>query len=124
MARLLDGRYAGCDRVILVCDNPNTHTPGASYAAFEPERARRLVARVRFCHTPRHGSWLTIAERELSAPTRQCVDGRRSGDEGVLRTEVAAWSSDVTACQRGVEWHMTVDDARIKLALVYPKIVV
>ena len=123
VARLLEGRYADCPHVTLVCDNLNTHTAGAFYAAFEPERARRLVARIRFCHTPKHGSWLNIAECELSALTRQCVDGRRFGDEATLRTEVAAWSTDVTAGQRGVEWHMTVDDARVKLANVYPKIV-
>ncbi len=123
VARLLEGRYAGCDRVVLVCDNLNTHTAGAFYEAFEPERARRPVARIIFCHTPKHGSWLNIAECELSALTRQCVDGRRFGAEAVLRTEVAAWSTDVTARQRGVEWHMTVDDARVKLASVYPKIV-
>ena len=121
-ARLLEGRYAGCEKIILVCDNLNTHTPGAFYEAFEPERARQLVRRVQFCHTPKHGSWLNIAECELSALTRQCVNGRRFGDEGVLRTEVTAWSTDVTASQRGVEWQMTVDDARVKLASVYPKI--
>ena len=123
VGRLLEGRYAGCDRVVLVCDNLNTHTPGAFYEAFDAERARRLVRRIQFCHTPKHGSWLNIAECELSALTRQCVDGRRFGDEATLRTEVAAWSTDVTARQRGVEWHMTVDDARLKLGSVYPKIV-
>ena len=81
VARLLGGRYASCPQVVLVCDNPNTHAAGAFYAAFEPERARRLFARIRFCRTPKHGSWLNIAECELSALTRQCVDGRRFGTE-------------------------------------------
>lgn len=122
MARLLEGRYAACERVILVCDNLNTHTRGAFYEAFDPERARRLVRRIEFRHTPKHGSWLNIAENELSSMTRQCVAGRRFGDADVLRRETSAWSTDVNSQQRGVEWHMKVDDARTKLASVYPKI--
>src|SRR3954452_22877342 len=72
MARLLEGRYAACAKVIVVCDNLNTHTKGAFYEAFEPGRARCLVRRIRFCYTPKHGSWLNIAENELSSLTRQC----------------------------------------------------
>ena len=79
-ARLLEGRYADCPKVILVCDNLNTHTKGAFYEAFEPERARQLVRRIDFRHTPKHGSWLNIAENELSSLTRQCVAGRRFAD--------------------------------------------
>jgi hypothetical protein len=78
MARLLEGRYAACAKVILVCDNLNTHTKGAFYEAFEPERARTLVRRIEFCYTPKHGSWLNIAENELSSLTRQCVSDRRA----------------------------------------------
>ena len=122
MARLLEGRYADCDRVILVCDNLNTHTKGAFYAAFEPERARQLVRRIEFHHTPKHGSWLNIAENELSSLTRQCVSGRRFPDEETLRAETAAWSTDVNATQRGVDWQMKIEDARCKLKSVYPKI--
>lgn len=122
MARLLEGRYADCDRVILVCDNLNTHTKGAFYEAFEPERARQLVRRIEFCHTPKHGSWLNIAENELSSVTRQCVAGRRFGDVETLREETSAWSSDVNDTQRGVDWQMKIDDARCKLKSVYPKI--
>jgi hypothetical protein len=122
IARLLEGRYAGCKKLILVCDNLNTHTKGAFYQAFEPERARQLVRRIEFCHTPKHGSWLNIAENELSSLTRQCVAGRRFGDIETLRTETAAWSSDVNSTQRGVDWQMTIDDARAKLKSVYPKI--
>jgi hypothetical protein len=121
-ARLLEGRYADCEKVTLVCDNLNTHTKGAFYEAFEPERARQLVRRIEFRHTPKHGSWLNIAENELSSLTRQCVDGRRFGDIETLREETAAWSCDVNSTQRGVDWQMKVDDARCKLISVYPKI--
>jgi hypothetical protein len=122
MAALLEGRYAACERVILVCDNLNTHAKGAFYEVFEPARARELARRLEFRHTPRHGSWLNIAENELSALTRQCVAGRRFGNVEALRRETSAWSADVNGQQKGVEWHMKIDDARIKLASVYPKI--
>ena len=84
MARILEGRYANCEKVILVCDNLNTHTKGAFYEAFDPAPARQLVRRIQFCHTPKHGSWLNIAENELSSLTRQCVSGRRFGDVATL----------------------------------------
>lgn len=122
MARLLEGRYAACEKVILVCDNLNTHTKGAFYEAFEPARARALVRRIQFCHTPKHGSWLNIAENELSSLTRQCVGGRRIGKLETLQQEIAAWSADVNQTQRGVDWQMRIDDARCKLKSVYPKI--
>jgi len=122
MARLLDDRYADCEKVILVCDNLNTHTKGAFYEAFAPQRARQLVRRIEFRHTPKHGSWLNIAENELSSLTRQCVAGRRFGDVDTLRAETSAWSTDVNKTQRGVDWQMKVDDARSKLTSVYPKI--
>jgi hypothetical protein len=122
MARLLEGRYADCAKVILVCDNLNTHTKGAFDEAFEPERARTLVRRIEFSYTPKHGSWLNIAENELSSLTRQCVSGRRFEDVGTLRAETKAWSKDVNTTQRGVDWHMKIDDARTKLKSVYPTI--
>ena len=122
MARLLEGRYAKCAKVILVCDNLNTHTKGAFYEAFEPERARQLIRRIEFCHTPKHGSWLNVAANELSSLTRQCVSGRRFGDIQTLRDETSAWSLDVNSTQRGVDWQMKIDDARCKLTSVYPKI--
>lgn len=122
VALLMEGRYADCDRVILTSDNLNTHTIGAFYETFEPERARRLVRRIEFCHTPKHGSWLNVAENELSALTRQCVDGRRFGDIETLRDEIAAWSTDINNSQRGVDWQMKVEDARCKLTSIYPKI--
>ncbi|NKB17078.1 MAG: hypothetical protein HC770_01415 [Pseudanabaena sp. CRU_2_10] len=122
VARLMEGRFADCAKVKLVCDNLNTHTPGAFYEVFEPERARQLVRRIEFCHTPKHGNWLNIAENELSSLTRQCVSGRRFGDIETLRDETAAWFTDVNNTQRGVDWQMKVDDARCKLTSVYPKI--
>ncbi len=122
MAKLLEGRYAECEKVILVCDNLNTHTKGAFYETFEPERARTLVRKLEFHYTPRHGSWLNMAENELSSMTRQCVSGRRIGCIEDLRKETAAWYCDVNHTKRGIEWPMQIDDARVKLKSVYPKI--
>ena len=122
MARHLEGRYADCPKVIVVSDNLNTHTKGAFYEAFKPERARELVRRIEFRHTPKHGSWLNIAENELSSLTRQCVAGRRFANVKDLQDETSAWSSDVNSTQRGVDWQMRIDDARCKLKSVYPKI--
>jgi hypothetical protein len=122
VARLLEGRYRDCPTVTLVCDNLNTHTMGAFYEAFRPARARSLVRRIRFCHTPKHGSWLNIAENELSSMTRQCISGRRFGVMATLQSEIAAWSTDVNATQRGVDWQMKIRDARCKLKSLYPKI--
>ena len=122
MGQLLEGRYADCEKVIVVCDNLNTHTIGALYEAFEPARARSLVSRMEFHYTPKHGSWLNIAENELSCLTRQCVSGRRIGSEQELREQATAWHEDINATQRGVEWQMKIDDARTKLKSVYPKI--
>ena len=121
-ARLLEGRYAECEKITLVCDNLNTHTKGAFYEAFAPERARALVRRIEFCYTPKHGSWLNIAENELSSMTRQCLSGRRIGDIETLQKEIAAWSTDVNNSQRGVDWQMKISDARCKLKSVHPKI--
>jgi hypothetical protein len=122
IARLLEGRYAKCAKVTLVCDNLNTHTKGAFYETFTPARARTLIRRIEFCYTPKHGSWLNIAENELSSLTRQCVAGRRFGNVASLRRETALWSSDVNNTQRGVDWQMKISDARCKLKSVYPKI--
>jgi hypothetical protein len=122
VTRLLEGRYQKCKKVILVCDNLNTHTKGAFYETFPPARARGLVRRLEFCHTPKHGSWLNIAENELSSLTRQCVGGQRIGDLRTLRDRIAAWSKAVNNAQRGVDWQMKIDDARCKLRSVYPKI--
>jgi len=122
MANLLEGRYADCEKVLVVCDNLNTHTSGAFYEVFEPARARSLVRRLEFHYTPKHGSWLNIAENELSSMTRQCVAGRRIASAEQLRQETTAWHEDVNQTQRGVDWQMKIDDARMKLKSVYPKI--
>ena len=121
LAALLDGRYAACERITLVCDNLNTHTKGAFYEAFPPEQARRYVRRIEWCYTPKHGSWLNIAECELSAMTRQCTKGRRIGKLKKLRKQLTKWAANINAKQRGVDWQMRVDDARMKLKNVYPK---
>ena len=108
MAALLDTRYADCDRVTLVCDNLNTHTMGAFYEAFEPERASQYVRRLQFCYAPKHGSWLNVAECELSCLTSQCLRGHRIGDLEFLQTEIYIWSEKTTAKQRGVDWQLKV----------------
>ena len=90
VAGLLEGRCAGCGRVTLVPDNLNTHTKGAFYTAFEPERTRELVRRIEFCYPPNHVSWLNIAECEFSAMTRQCLSGHRNGELSELGTQIAA----------------------------------
>lgn len=122
MGALMEGRYANCPKVIVVCDNLNTHTIGALYEVFTAKRARAIVSRLEFHYTPKHGSWLNIAENELSCVTAQCVSGRRIGSEEQLREETTAWYEDINSTQRGVDWQMKLDDARIKLASVYPKI--
>jgi len=124
MANLLEGRYAGYEKIILVCDNLNTHTKGAFYQAFEPNRARELASRIEFRYTPKHGSWLNIAENELSSLTRQCIDRRRFGNIESLRKETKAWATNTNKAQKGVDWQFKVEDARIKLASLYPKIIV
>lgn len=122
VAQLLHTRYAECEQVTLLCDNLNTHTRGAFYEAFEPEIARQLVRRIHFCHTPKHGSWLNVAENELSCLTEQCLKGRRIGSLQKLSSEVAAWSEATNGKQRGVDWQFQVNDARTKLKSLYPKI--
>jgi hypothetical protein len=118
---LLRTRYAAAEKVILVCDNLNTHTKGAFYEAFDPETARSIVRRLEFRHTPKHGSWLNVAENELSSMTRQCVRGRRFGTIEELRQETAAWQQHQNTKQRGVDWQFRIDDARTKLKALYPK---
>jgi hypothetical protein len=124
VAGLLETRYASADKVILVCDNLNTHTKGAFYEAFEPKKARAILRRLEFCYTPKHGSWLNIAENELSSMTRQSLKDRRFATIAALRKQTAAWHKKSNARQRGVDWQFKVDDARVKLKSVYPKILV
>jgi len=122
VAHLLDTRYADNEKVILVCDNLNTHTRGAFYEVFAPEKAREYVRCIEFVYTPRHGSWLNIAECELSCLTRQCLADRRIDSLELLQTETGAWSDAINTKQRGVDWQFTLDKARVKLKRLYPKI--
>lgn len=122
MASLLQTRYATVKKVILVCDNLNTHTMGAFYETFGPEAARALIRRIEFRYTPKHGSWLNVAENELSSLYRQCLRDRRFGQIVELRREAEAWSQASNEKQRGVDWQFRIDDARTKLKSLYPKI--
>ena len=122
MEQLLRRRYAKAKKVILVCDNLNTHTRGAFYEAFEAQNARQLVQRIEFHYTPKHGSWLNISENELSSMTRQCIAGRRIPDIKMFSRETAAWSKHSNQNQRGVDWQFTIDKARSKLKSLYPNI--
>ena len=118
--RLLTHDYPDAERVVLVMDNLNTHTLGSLYEAFEPAKARALAERLEIHHTPRHGSWLNIAEIELSALTRQCLD-RRIDDLDILNAELADWQDATNADQRQVNWHFTTSDARTRLRHLYPE---
>ena len=122
VAHLLDTRYASCKKVTLVSDNLNTHTIGAFYEAFAPDIARAYVKRIDFCHTPKHGSWLNIAECELSCLTSQCLTGRRIGELEKLQSEIKTWAEKTNAKQRGVDWQFKITDARTKLKRLYPVI--
>ena len=116
---LLTHDYPDAETVVLVMDNLNTHGIGSLYEAFDPATAFALAQRLEIHHTPRHGSWLNIAEIELSALTRQCLD-RRITDIDTLNTELAAWQQATNAEQRQVDWQFTTADARIKLRQLYP----
>lgn len=118
---MLDGRYADAEKVILICDNLNTHKIAALYEVFEPEEARALARRLEIHPTPKHGSWLNIAECELSVFTRQCLTGRVP-DIKTLADTARLWQTDRNARQKGVAWRFTTDDARIKLSQLYPQI--
>jgi hypothetical protein len=117
--QLLTIDYPDAPRVVLVMDNLNTHTIGSLYEAFEPAKARNLAHRLEIHHTPKHGSWLNIAEIELSALTRQCLE-RRIDDLDLLNTELSAWQTAVNTDQRQVNWHFTTSDARTRLRHLYP----
>jgi transposase len=121
MRELSDHLYPQAEKIILVLDNLNIHTPAAFYLAFEPEEARRLVNRFEFHFTPKHGSWLNMAEIELSVLSRQCLK-RRLPDEKTLCQEVEAWVDDRNSKVVKVDWRFSIADARIKLKRLYPKI--
>ena len=119
LKRLSEEWYADAERIVLVCDNLNTHTPAALYEAFEPAEARRLAERFEWHYTPKHGSWLNVAEMELSVLARQCLD-RRIPDMPALRREVEAWEQRRNAAVMKVDWQFTTADARVKLKKLYP----
>ena len=116
---LLDVHYPSARKVTLVMDNLNTHTGASLYDVFPPQEARRLLDRLEFHYTPKHGSWLNMAEIELSVLARQCL-GRRIPDKATLRAEVAAWEQRRNAAEAKVDWRFTSADARIKLKRLYP----
>jgi hypothetical protein len=118
---LLDGRYRDAERVVLVMDQLNTHSTASFYEAFEPEVARRLAERLEVHHTPKHGSWLNVAEIELSVLGRQCFK-ERAEDKPTLAREVAAWEAQRNRTGSRVNWHFTAADARVKLKRLYPSI--
>jgi hypothetical protein len=117
---LADVHYPDAERIVLVQDNLNTHTPASLYEAFEPAEAARLAAKLEIHYTPKHGSWLNMAEIQLSVLTSQCLD-RRLADRAGLEREVAAWQAERNAAARGIDWRFTTQDARIKLKHLYPK---
>jgi len=113
------GHYCNADKITLVMDNLNTHEPGALYEAFQPEKAKALWDRFEFVYTPKHGSWLNMAEIELNVLTGQCMN-RRIDDIEVARKEVNAWQKHRNNRQAKVNWQFTTKDARIKLSRLYP----
>ena len=118
---MLEERYADAEKVVLVMDNLNTHNIASLYTAFPPEEARHLADRLEIHYTPKHGSWLDIAEIELSVLKRQCLAGRIACIEK-MRAEVAEWNTDRNNRQTKVDWQFRTNDARIKLKRLYPKL--
>lgn len=119
MRTLVDVHYPAAAVVAVVLDNLSTHSPAALYQAFPPAEARRILKRLEFHHTPKHGSWLNMAELEFSVINRQCL-GRRIPDQETLRHEIAAWEAERNAARATVRWRFTVTDARTQLHRLYP----
>jgi hypothetical protein len=118
---LVDVDYPDAEIITVVQDNLNTHSPASLYKAFEPAEAQRILSRLEFCHTPKHGSWLNMAEIELSVLSRQCLD-RRIADFTTLKTEVEAWQKVRNQQETWIDWQFTTADARVKLHRLYPSI--
>ena len=118
---IVDEFYPTAERITLVCDQLNTHHLASLYETFAPEEAHRLARKLELVHTPKHGSWLNMAEIELSALSRQCLD-RRITDLSTMRHEVTAWAQDRNQHATTVQWRFTTADARVKLASLYPKL--
>lgn len=119
MRDLVEVHFPDAEKIVLVQDNLNTHTPAALYAAFPPEEAKRIWDRLEFHYTPKHGSWLNMAEIELSVLSWQCLD-RRIPDQDALRREVTAWFTRRNTAKATIDWRFTTADARIKLKKLYP----
>ena len=119
LCELSDRHYPAAERITVVLDNLNTHGPASFYEAFAPEKARRLAERFEFHYTPKHGSWLNMAEIEFSVLSRRCLD-RRIGDAETLQREVQAWTQQRNRARKSVDWQFTTADARTKLKRLYP----
>ena len=120
MKYVADTFYPDAEKIILVCDNLNTHNKSSFYEAFLPSEALRLAKRFEFHYTPKHGSWLDIAEIELAALSKQCLGKRRINNLGDLNSEITKWQQDRNERQKSVEWQFTAENARIKLKHLYP----
>lgn len=118
---LVDIHYPTAERIVLVMDQLNTHSPASLYEAFAPAEAKRIAAKLEIHHTPKHGSWLNMAEIELSALGRQCL-GRRIGKQETLAAAIGSWEKQRNAATRKVNWQFTTSDARIKLQRLYPSV--
>ena len=121
MRVLADVHFPDAERIVVVLDNLNTHLPASLYTAFEPAEAKRLWDKLEFHYTPKHGSWLNMAEIEFSVLSRQCLE-RRIADRETLAAEVAAWEKERNASGATVDWRFTTADARIKLKHLYPSL--
>lgn len=121
LKKLVDDYYPEAWIIRVVQDNLNTHTPASLYKAFDPVEARRIMSRLDFCYTPKHGSWLNMAEIELSILSRQCLN-RRIPDMETLKQEVAAWCDKRNEKETWIDWRFSTEDARIKLKRLYPSI--
>ncbi|MGB5083148.1 MAG: IS630 family transposase, partial [Methylocystis silviterrae] len=119
LKHVADEMFPRAEKIVLVQDNLNTHKPASLYQAFAPQEARRLTERFEWHYTPKPGSWLDMAESELSVLSSQCLD-RRIGDLATLRDEVAAWVAARNKHQAKADWQFTADDARVKLKSLYP----
>lgn len=121
MKELVGMHYPRATKVTVVMDNLNTHRMSCLYEAFAPEEARRIIEKIEVVHTPRHGSWLNMAECELSVLEKQCL-GERIGDEPTLRANVSLWNDDRNNRSKKIDWQFETDNARIKLRRLYPQI--
>ena len=119
MRQLVDEHFPKAEKITVVMDNLNTHSPSSLYEAFAPQEAKRILDRLELHYTPKHGSWLNMAEIELSVLGRQCLS-RRIPDQQTLRREVGAWQAPRNAKASSVDWRFTTEDARIRLKRLYP----